>query len=158
MSFRKPRWCVLSHLKKYVEILATSGIHSVFCLSVPDQFSHHLPRENQVIWVSSFACPGSILQGACFDHCHSSKQGLEWWDGSGVFQSSGERQEEPIWQLGFLNFQVMQRMQWFMKCTVLSYRITVWYNWGHTVFLQTQWFHFDLNSYSAVYKIFTLPF
>lgn len=158
MRFRKPRWCVLSHLKKYAETRVTSGTHSVFCPSVPDQFSHHPPRENWVIWVSSFACPGSISQGACIDHCHSSKHGLEWWGRSEVFQSSGERWEEPLWQLGFLNSQVTQRMLWFMKCTVLSYTIIVWYNLGRTVFLQTQWFHFDLNSYSAVYKIFTLPF
>lgn len=78
--------------------------------------------------------------------------------GVGVFQSRRKRREESSRQLGFLNSQVMQRMPWFMKCMALSYSKTVWYNLGCTVFLQTQWFHFDLNGYSAVYKIFTLPF
>lgn len=47
---------------------------------------------------------------------------------------------------------------WSVLHGALSYSKTVWCNLGHTVFLQTQWFHFSLNSYSAVYKIFTLPF
>lgn len=78
--------------------------------------------------------------------------------GVGSFKAVGKEGRSPLGPLGPLNPQVMQRMQWFMKYTALSYSIIVWYNLGHTVFLQTQWFHFDLNSYSAVYKIFTLPF
>lgn len=39
---------------------------------------------------------------------------------------------------GILELQAMQKVQWFMNCTIVSYSKIVHYNLEHTIFLQTQ--------------------